>query len=54
MEGKQIDLIEAYNSLYKEHDDLTKMHIQALKDKERYKQLWLDALKLIIELNGSN
>ena len=54
MEDKQIDLIKEYNSLFEEKNNLNKMYIQALKDKERYKQLWLDALKLIIETNGSN
>lgn len=54
MEDKQIDLVKEYNSLWEEHNNMQKNYIQALKDKERYKQLWLDALKLIIETNGSN
>lgn len=34
-----------------EETDLRNELIQERKDKERYKQLWLDALKLIIALN---
>lgn len=54
MEDKQIDLTKAYNSLFEEKSNLNKMYIQALKDKEHYKQLWMDALKLVIETNESN